>query len=101
MSENPDTEVEPAEGSDFPAIPLTSRGEARDAIKAALKDWVDRGVERPVIAIYEDVTGDDIPDFYGLSAFGEVVVVSGADLEGCQPVNELGLYSLPEGMEGP
>ncbi|WQY99833.1 hypothetical protein [Microbacterium phage MO526] len=52
----------------------------REAIKSILTAWRDEGVENPLLPMDVDVDGDGIADSWGLDAFGNVVVVSGARL---------------------
>lgn len=65
---------------------MTSRGEAREAIRSALLDWRDSGVVNPVMPVYSDLDGDGVPDYYGLDSFGQLTVVSGADMPTTNPV---------------
>ncbi|QGH73985.1 lysin A [Microbacterium phage Hiddenleaf] len=55
--------------------------EDREIILAALRDWQQDGVERPLIPMDVDVDGDGIVDAWGLDSFGNLIVVSGIDLK--------------------
>lgn len=54
----------------------------RETLTAVLNTWRAEGVESPTLPIFDDVDGDDIPDFYGLGDDCELVIVSGATLAG-------------------
>lgn len=60
----------------------TGREEAREAIRESLLQWRADGYDFPVVPVYGDLDGDGIPDYYGLDDDGELIAVSGADMEG-------------------
>lgn len=51
-------------------------------LTAVLTTWRAEGVENPTLPIFDDIDGDGIPDFYGLDNNGELVIVSGATIDG-------------------
>lgn len=51
-----------------------------EQLQASLQAWREAGTENPMIPIGEDLTGDGIADAWGLSAFGELIIVPGVEL---------------------
>jgi hypothetical protein len=49
----------------------------RKVLRDSLLAWKNDGHAKPVMPVYEDLDNDGIPDFYGLDANNELVVVSG------------------------
>lgn len=44
--------------------------EENKAVREALLQWKREGVSDPIMPVYRDISGDGIPDYYGLTAFG-------------------------------
>jgi len=62
--------------------------EDRAQLKEALTTWQAAGEENPMIPLDVDLDGDGVADAVGLDENGELVVLSGVDLEETVYVSE-------------
>ena len=44
--------------------------EDNKAVRESLLQWKREGIEDPIMPVYRDVSGDGIPDYYGLTPLG-------------------------------
>lgn len=58
------------------------------SIRDTLLAWQTEGVAHPTIPVFADVDGDGTPDFYGLDAFGQLIVVPGVTVADTVSVSE-------------
>lgn len=63
-------------------------GDEEAAIRDALIAWKASGIEEPRIPVYSDMDGDGVPDFFGLDAEGNVVLISGVSIEDSVSVSD-------------